>query len=682
MKYIVPISLISSLSLFASTNAINISKKAITVTNATTLSKALNIAKRLSKYDIYIYKTEQTKVSYFIIYAININKDTKYLKLKDIKKDFHDAYLSSDKRIKTLSSHNFEKNIFIKNKYKNIITKKKIHTPVVKVTTQNIRKDIVSSESLTKHTKTIKKDSSLWIDKTKESITLHTPIFYGEANYLAKKYKYYDTFIYNGEYNFTVCIVNINKKELKPLLKRIKKDIPTAKLTQKNLIEYFHTKQSSTKSLFTAALDKPQNYKIKKIDNKLFLHAKKEFNNKNYKKAIIFLTDFINQNNSHIEANFLLGRAYYLMNMYEHALATYQKVLIINENLPRVKLELAQTYLALNMSEDALLEFKNILSFNNTPKNVQNSIKKRIKQIKSQNKNYHLNYMFAINWLKDNNINNTTSQNEYEIFAPIFNSYLTLYTDEIAQDKSKTYLFGINYKYKLLDYFITETSFLKSSQKFEEYKDKNSDTILLTNYLTKATKKDKIGIGIEVSKNKLNNLDYQKTMGIGFNYQNKLSPKTIGTLNFKLFKKTFYDQLDNEKESNNISLTLGQIIRTKKFGNININLLATKEEKLRGTRTDIDNSSYGLVLANTYQFNKYFTTILSASSIKKDYSLKDINFLNKREDTTNTKSLTLNYSLYKNLSTTFNISNIDTKSNQIPYDYEKTTHNIGLMYTF
>ena len=360
----------------------------------------------------------------------------------------------------------------------------------------------------------------------------------------------------------------------------------------------------------------------------------------------------------------------------------YQKVLIINENLPRVKLELAQTYLSLNMSQEAIEEFKNILSFNNTPKNVRNSIEKRIKQIQSQNKNYNFNYIFAINWLKDNNINNTTAKKEYDIFAPIFNSYLTLYTDDIVKDKSKTYLFGLNYRYKLLDNLITETSFLKSSQTFEKYKDKNSDTILLTNYLTKPTKNNKIGIGIEVSKNKLNDIDYLKTMGIGFNYQNKLSSYITAALNFKLFQKTFYDQINNEKESNNISLTLGQTIITKKVGNININLLATKEEKLRGTRTDVDSDSYGLVFANTYQLNKHFSTILSVSSIKKNYSLTDINFLNKREDSITTKSLTLNYNLYKNLSTTFNISKIDTKSNQIPFDYKKTTRNIGLMYTF
>ncbi|MCK5111844.1 MAG: hypothetical protein KAQ94_10020 [Arcobacteraceae bacterium] len=681
MKYIITISLFSSLSLFAST--IDTSKKAITVTNATTLSKALDIAKKLTKYDIYIYKTTTTKVSYFIVYAVNINKNIKKLNLKNIKKYFRDAYLSSDKRVETLASNNFNKNIFIQ--HKDFITKEKTDIKItenienVKIA-RNIKKEIKPIKKV-KYNKIVKKTSSAWIDPNKGSITLHNPIYYGEAKYLANKYKYYDTFIYTGKYNFTVCIVNIDKKNIKSFLNQISKEIPTAAITSNAKLNYYYNKKTSTKSLFTKSTVMPKNYKTKQIDNKLFLHAKKEFNNKNYKKAIIFLTDFINQNNSHIEANFLLGRTYYLTNQFEEALAAYQKILIFNENLPRVKLELAQTYLALNMTEDALNEFTSVLS-SNAPKNVKESIKKRIAFIKSQQTNHKFNYMFAINWLKDNNVNNTTSQKEYEIFAPLFNSYLTLYSDEIAPDKSKTYLFGINYNYRLLDDLKIETNFLKSSQTFEKYKDKKSDTLLLTSYLSRETSQDKLRAGIDISKNSLNNVDYQKIIGLGVNYQKRISQDIIGSVNFKVFQKKFYEPTNTDKESNNISLNLGQTNITKKFGNININLTATKEEKLTGTRSDIDNESYGLVLSDIYRWNNSFSTTLSTSYLKKSYSVEDINFLNKREDTTNSYSLSFNYLLYKNLSTTLNISKIDVKSNHAPFGYKKTTQNFGLMYTF
>ncbi len=98
-------------------NTIDTSKKAVTITNATTIKKAKKIAKKIDKLDIYIYKTTTTKIPIFVVYAVNIPKEELQLSIKNIRKLFNDAYASSDKRIKTLSSNNFNKNILIKSKF-------------------------------------------------------------------------------------------------------------------------------------------------------------------------------------------------------------------------------------------------------------------------------------------------------------------------------------------------------------------------------------------------------------------------------------------------------------------------------------------------------------------------------------------------------------------------------------
>ncbi len=236
---------------------IDTSKKAITITNAISLKKAQIAALKLSKYDIYIYKTISTKKSYFILYAVNIPKIDLQNTLRDIHINFNSAYLSSNKRIKILASNNFNKNIFIqsiKTKFKAV--KSKIKKPIVKK--QIIKKKIIKKQVIKKK-KVVDKES--W-------------------QYILRGLK--------------------TNKVLKP--------------------------------------------------NKILLQAKREFYNKNYHKAIIFFTDFLNNHYSNIEANFLLGRSYYLSKQYTLALQTYQNLLIINDSLENVKLAIKETKLAINQN--------------------------------------------------------------------------------------------------------------------------------------------------------------------------------------------------------------------------------------------------------------------------------------------------------------------------------------------
>ncbi len=231
---------------------IDTSKKAITITNAKSLQKAQALTLRLLKYDIYIYKTTTTKIPYFILYAVNIQKSTLIKALKDIRINFNSAYLSSDKRIKILSSYHFNQNIFIEK----IKPKSKL----------KVKKQIIKK-------------------RTKDKI-------------ISKPKKYID---------------KQNKESWKYILRNLEKS------------------------------------KVKQ-PNKILQHAKKEFYNTNYHKAIIFFTDFLNSHYSHIEANFLLGRSYYLSKQYNLALQTYQNILIIDNSLEKVKLAILETKLAINQN--------------------------------------------------------------------------------------------------------------------------------------------------------------------------------------------------------------------------------------------------------------------------------------------------------------------------------------------
>ncbi len=529
-------------------------------------------------------------------------------------------------------------------------------------------------------------NESSWIDLEKQSITLHTPIFFWEAQYLTKQYPQFDTFIYRGKDNFTVCIVNINKKDINSLFDTISSDIPTAKITSKKELTYFYIQKFSTKGLFIQRKNnvpskKSSNKYLSKKENQLLKNSKIDFNTKKYNKAIISLTEFISNNNEHIESNFLLGRSYQLTRQFELALFTYQKILIINENLPRVRLELAQTYLNLNMTKEALSEFNYVLS-SNIPKAVRHSVRKRIKFIKSKDKKHTFNYLLSINFLNDDNINDTTSQPSYDIFAPNYDAYLNIESDEIQSDTSSKYQFGVVHNYKTFDNLAIETNLFLTSQVFTEFTEKNNDLISLSSYFTKTTVNDKLSIGINFIHNILNNTNYQKDLGFNIIHQKYVALNTIRTVNFKIFQKKFYEENNKDKESDNIQLSINHMFRTQDFGNINLLLLANSEEKLQGARTDVNNGEFGILLSNSYQWSSNLLSTISFSSTKTSYKIQDINFLNKREDTRNISSLSFKYNFTNNLSVNLNLTNTKVKSNQTPYDYKKTTQNISIVYYF
>ena len=96
---------------------IDINKRAITITLASTFKKAQYVAKQLKKHNIYIYQTQTTKTFYYVVYAVNILKGDLKFTLKDIRKKYHDAYVTTNKRVRKLASNNFKENTLINTNY-------------------------------------------------------------------------------------------------------------------------------------------------------------------------------------------------------------------------------------------------------------------------------------------------------------------------------------------------------------------------------------------------------------------------------------------------------------------------------------------------------------------------------------------------------------------------------------
>lgn len=198
---------------------ININHKAITIGLSPTLFMAQTVAKNLSQYDIYIYKTTTTQKPYFIMYAVNIKKENQKKALKLIQKKYKDAYISSDSRVQKLASVNYDKNILIKSR-------------------KHQKLDIDTNININK--------LSLFVTYAKNKQELFE---------FLKKYKNYDLFverlqnysIVNPQYCCALYIVNINADEFNSISNIMRYSHNEVKEEQTTFLKYRHERFSFNK---------------------------------------------------------------------------------------------------------------------------------------------------------------------------------------------------------------------------------------------------------------------------------------------------------------------------------------------------------------------------------------------------------------------------------------------------
>ena len=241
MKKILLLLIFISTVLFAN-SIIDINKKTITISLATNLKKAHIIASKLHKYDVYIYKTQTTKVPYFVIYVVNINKKELKKISKDIKKIFKSSYIASDKRTKTLATNNFDKNIFIQSYIEKTVAVNK-----VMIKKQHTKKIITKVEETVPQ-----------FDYKKKSILLGYFKTSTEANNVILNYNDNDLYWYKDsrdkEFCCSVYIVNINRDVYNDIFHKISLTNLDPQRVSSIMLKYF----ADDKSVETLFIPKQQ----------------------------------------------------------------------------------------------------------------------------------------------------------------------------------------------------------------------------------------------------------------------------------------------------------------------------------------------------------------------------------------------------------------------------------------
>jgi tetratricopeptide (TPR) repeat protein len=99
---------------------------------------------------------------------------------------------------------------------------------------------------------------------------------------------------------------------------------------------------------------------IEKVASELYLLGKKEYYNRNYKKAIEYLSQAVAKDPTFAEAYFLRGECYYIQSNHKLAIKSYGKAIAINPNMVEAHMEQGKSHYHLSSYSSALTSFQKV----------------------------------------------------------------------------------------------------------------------------------------------------------------------------------------------------------------------------------------------------------------------------------------------------------------------------------
>ncbi len=203
--------------------------------------------------------------------------------------------------------------------------------------------------------------------------------------------------------------------------------------------------------------------------------GKQLFLSSNFRQARDLLFKAFRQDPANPDINFYLGRAAFELGDYETALMAYERVLIMDPEATRVKLEIARCHLRLGFKEMARQYFREVQA-TNPPKAVWDNIDKYLKSIKEQDKRHLFagTFTFGLDW--DDNVYATPVSDRITIFG-IPGFQLQGDSAKAQDDQVYTTTMILNHVYRFED---RPTSWKTTFTNFNAFYDTKSD--LDTNY--------------------------------------------------------------------------------------------------------------------------------------------------------------------------------------------------------
>jgi len=408
--------------------------------------------------------------------------------------------------------------------------------------------------------------------------------------------------------------------------------------------------------------------------------ALKLYNNKQYELAYQAFSRIVEQNYSAQNANFYLARSATITKRIDEAIITYERILILDPNNTRSKLELGRLHF--EQASYALAEsyFKAALQ-DNVPQQVEENIQQFLAALKKQNNKSSLTGVLIAGIGYDTNINSAASASSW--YVPIFDLEFDNATDTLESAFHQETAV-INHYYDGTDTlgFGIKNTLLAYSK---AYTDEGSQNILYGKYspaLVFTGKHHRLETAAELSYMNYGGDAYLKSYGISPKLTYKKQQDESVSLQAKALKKDYLQKEKQDRDSlyTEIAMKYQKLSGSKLAWNLNSAIQT--ESKNSGDLYDVDYKNVVLEAGTTYQVYPDLTVGTAVKIEQKNYQDESPFFLDRRVDKKRKLSVNVTKKLSKKLSLQTLMEHTVNQSNQEPYEYTKSAIAINLIQRF
>jgi len=421
------------------------------------------------------------------------------------------------------------------------------------------------------------------------------------------------------------------------------------------------------------------------IEMENFSKAQKFYEQKDFNNSYLLLKDLnLSAQESTDETlsklNFYLGRSAFELGKYEEAYSAFERVLMMQPEHTRARLEYARTLYMLKMYEDAKMEFQKVRN-SNIPEPIKQNIDLFLTQIDKATQRHALSQVLMFGIQHDSNVNSVYGE---EYLLPTIIGNIPINSEE-KSDHFFEQLYMANHRYDFGDLgaYSWDTTYLLYAQQYDKTHQKNIEFTSLTTGPTYAAAKYSFSLPISYERLRYGSSTYLHAGSLGFKYTRFLNDTLLlnNGFTYKLERNLIPGNEKSDSNTKDISLGLYKILTENSALNSTITYAQERKDN-SGVDVNVAKDKYGFNLTYTYIFNALYKSSLSYLHEKNDYKEENTLFNSKREDLINNITVGLTRTLSKNSSINAKYTQANTNSNQEEYEYDKNIYGLNYMYQF
>jgi tetratricopeptide (TPR) repeat protein len=392
------------------------------------------------------------------------------------------------------------------------------------------------------------------------------------------------------------------------------------------------------------------------------------YQSNNFKESYKLFSTLFEKKSDDAEINFYLGRCATELKLYDEALGAYDRVLILDPNHTRTKIELGRVYFEQKDYEQAQDTFSEALN-EDIPNEVKEQINKFLVAIENAHKSHTINGAFIVGVSYDTNVKNSPDKLPW------------LGGNEQIKDNSLSETLSLNHIYKpYRKNYAWNNSLVLYNQNYEDTQDSNIFYGQFSSGVNYSAQNYEVAFTPVYERLVFGGVSMMEALGVGIKYSNIVEEGMILEQNLGT-KRQFFN---NENKLMNANLleysgTLKTAIDKDKI--FSVGFLATRNKDIYEGRTDVNQHSRALKLDFTFPIEKV--------NINTNFLLKKLNYDNTdgvyndvREDLSRTYGVTFTRPITGSILVSVSANRVENESNFQTNRYQKNTYTFSVIQAF